>query len=98
MTNTNMCVAKLCGIVMRKSLNNDDMFEFRWVTFGGGYTTITVIPNTVEILEQLNDCLPKQNDFGKIIAPMIEIVGLVSMNDFTLVPALVKKTSTSLEV
>lgn len=98
MTNTNMCVAKLRGVVMRKSLNNDDMFAFRWVTFGGGYTTITVIPNTVEILEQLNDCLPKQNDFGKIIAPVVEIVGLVSMHDFTLVPANVVKTSTSLEL
>ena len=98
MTNTNMCVAKLCGIVMRKSLNNDDMFAFRWVTFGGGYTTITVIPNTVEILGQLNECVPKQNDFGKIIAPMIEIVGLVDMHDFTIVPTFVGKTSTSLEL
>jgi len=98
MTNTNMCVVNLRGIVMQKSLNSDDMFAFRWVTFGGGYTTITVIPNSVEILEQLNDCLPKQNDFGRIIAPMIEIVGLVSMHDFTLVPANVVKTSTLLEV
>lgn len=98
MTNTNMCVAQLRGIVMQKSLTNDDMFVFRWVTFGCGYTTITVIPNSVEILEQLNDCLPKQNDFGKIIAPMIDIVGLVEMNDFTLVPTFVGKTSTLLEV
>ena len=98
MTNTNMCVAQLRGIVMQKSLNNDNMFVFRWVTFGGGYTTITVIPNTVETLEQLNNCLPKQNDFGKIIAPMIEIVGLVEMHDFTLVPTFIGKTSTSLEV
>ena len=98
MTNTNMCVAQLRGIVMQKSLNNDNMFVFSWVTFGGGYTTITVIPNTVETLEQLNNCLPKQNDFGKIIAPMIEIVGLVEMHDFTLVPTFIGKTSTSLEV
>lgn len=98
MTNTNMCVAKLRGIVIRKSLSNDNIFVFRWATFGGGYTTITVIPNTVEILEQLNDCLPKQNDFGKIIAPMIDIVGVVSMYDFTIVPAFVGKTSTLLEV
>ena len=79
-------------------MNYDDMFAFRWVTFGGGYTTITVIPNQVEILEQLNDCLPKQNDFGKIIATMIDIVGLVEMHDFTLVPTFVGETSTSLEL
>ena len=98
MKNTNMCAAQLRGIVMRKLLNSDDMFAFRWVTFGGGYTTITVIPNSVEILEQLNDCLPNQNDFGKIIAPMIDIVGLVEMHDFTLVPTFVGKTSTFLEL